>query len=160
MILLTSYLNTFAPYDAISGRVLLFFVVHRHYSFCLSPYTPPIAAPQHTHTMSLLMFLLIYQQAEAKILKGPHEDLENYLEAIAKLRSNIQFFGSKSSFKNSDGVVSHASSLLNKAISKLQDEFNQLLLSYRFVFCTWSCPSLGMFDQSSFACLDSITIDG
>jgi hypothetical protein len=106
------------------------------------------------------MFSLIYQQAEAKILKGPHEDLENYLEAIAKLRSNIQFFGSKSSFKNSDGVVSHASSLLNKAISKLQDEFNQLLLSYRFVFCTWSCPSLGMFDQSSFACLDSITIDG
>ncbi|KAK2403799.1 exocyst complex component EXO70A1 [Trifolium repens] len=71
-----------------------------------------------------------YRQAEAKILKGPHEDLENYLEAIAKLRSNIQFFGSKSSFKNSDGVVSHASGLLNKAISKLQDEFNQLLLSY------------------------------
>ncbi|GAU16954.1 hypothetical protein TSUD_37120 [Trifolium subterraneum] len=71
-----------------------------------------------------------YRQAEAKILKGPHEDLENYLEAIAKLRSNIQFFGSKNNFKNSDGVVSHASSLLNKAISKLQDEFNQLLLSY------------------------------
>lgn len=71
-----------------------------------------------------------YRQAEAKIVKGPHEDLENYLEAIAKLRSNIKFFGSKSSFKNSDGVVSHASSLLSKAISKLQDEFNQLLLSY------------------------------
>jgi hypothetical protein len=138
MILLTSYLNAFAPYDAISGRVLLLFVVYICHSFCLSPYTPPIAAPapQHTHTMSLLMFSLIYQQAEAKILKGPHEDLENYLEAIAKLRSNIQFFGSKSSFKNSDGVVSHASSLLNKAISKLQDEFNQLLLSYRFVFFT------------------------
>lgn len=71
-----------------------------------------------------------YRQAEAKVLKGPHEDLENYLEAIDKLRGNIQFFGIKNGFKNSDGVVSHANSLLTKAISKLQDEFNELLLSY------------------------------
>lgn len=70
-------------------------------------------------------------QAETKILNGPHENLENYLEAIEKLRSNIQFFGSKKSFKSSDGVVTHANSLLAKAISKLEDEFKQLLSSYR-----------------------------
>ncbi|RDX91492.1 Exocyst complex component EXO70A1 [Mucuna pruriens] len=71
-----------------------------------------------------------YRQAEAKILKGPHEDLENYLEAIDKLRSNIQFFGSKKGFKSSDGIVGHANNLLAKAISKLEDEFKQLLSSY------------------------------
>ncbi|KAL9318060.1 hypothetical protein ACSQ67_014577 [Phaseolus vulgaris] len=71
-----------------------------------------------------------YRQAEAKILKGPHEDLENYLEAIDNLRSNIQFFGSKKGFKSSDGIVVHANNLLAKAISKLEDEFRQLLLSY------------------------------
>ncbi|QCE07780.1 exocyst complex component 7 [Vigna unguiculata] len=71
-----------------------------------------------------------YRQAEAKILKGPHEDLENYLQAIENLRSNIQFFGSKKGFKSSDGIVVHANNLLAKAISKLEDEFRQLLLSY------------------------------
>ncbi|KAF7820448.1 exocyst complex component EXO70A1 [Senna tora] len=71
-----------------------------------------------------------YHQAEAKILKGPHEDLESYLEAIDKLRSNIQFFGSKKGFKSGDGVVSHANNLLAKAILKLEDEFKQLLSSY------------------------------
>jgi len=72
-------------------------------------------------------------QAEAKILKGPHEDLENYLEAIDNLRRNIQFFGSKKGFKSSDGIVVHANNLLAKAISKLEDEFRQLLLSYRYL---------------------------
>ncbi|XP_027364263.1 exocyst complex component EXO70A1-like isoform X2 [Abrus precatorius] len=71
-----------------------------------------------------------YRQAEGKILKGPHEDLENYLEAIDKLRSNIQFFGSKKGFKSSDGIVGHANNLLAKAISKLEVEFKQLLSSY------------------------------
>ncbi|MED6135329.1 hypothetical protein PIB30_117718 [Stylosanthes scabra] len=71
-----------------------------------------------------------YRQAEAKILKGPHEDLENYLDAIEKLRSNIQFFGSKKGFKSGDGIVFHANNLLAKAISKLEDEFKQLLSSY------------------------------
>lgn len=73
-------------------------------------------------------------QAESKILRGPREDLESYLEAIDQLRSNIRFFSSNKGFKSSDGVVSQANSLLAKAISKLEDEFKQLLLSYRFVF--------------------------
>ncbi|XAR53529.1 hypothetical protein NMG60_11022119 [Bertholletia excelsa] len=70
------------------------------------------------------------RQAEAKVLKGPHEDLESYLEAIEQLRSNIRFFSNNKSFKSSDGVVNHANNLLTKAISKLEDEFRQLLASY------------------------------
>ncbi|XP_061996522.1 exocyst complex component EXO70A1-like isoform X2 [Rosa rugosa] len=71
------------------------------------------------------------RQAEAKILRGPHEDLESYLEAIDQLRRNIRFFSSNKGLKSSDGVLGHANSLLSKAISKLEDEFKQLLKSYR-----------------------------
>jgi len=74
--------------------------------------------------------------------------LENYLQAIENLRSNIQFFGSKKGFKSSDGIVVHANNLLAKAISKLEDEFRQLLLSYRylclclmFIFCNVWCKN-------------------
>lgn len=94
-------------------------------------------------------------QAEAKILKGPHENLEGYLEAIEQLRTNIRFFTNNNSFKSSDGVVNHANNLLSKAISKLENEFKQLLTSYRFVWLfeiTWAgltrnifCPKILSF---------------
>lgn len=70
------------------------------------------------------------RQAEAKILKGPHEDLESYLQAIEQLRNNIKFFSNNKSFKSSDGVLNHTNTLLAKAISKLEEEFKQLLSSY------------------------------
>ncbi|CAK7325194.1 unnamed protein product [Dovyalis caffra] len=70
------------------------------------------------------------RQAEAKILKGPHEDLESYLEAIDQLRSNIRFFSGNKGFKSSDAVINNANTLLSKAISKLEDEFKQLLALY------------------------------
>ncbi|PKA64321.1 hypothetical protein AXF42_Ash009542 [Apostasia shenzhenica] len=70
------------------------------------------------------------RQAEAKILKGPHEDLESYLEAIDQLRSIIQFFSSAKGFKNSDGVLNHVNTLLSKANLKLEEEFKQLLSTY------------------------------
>ncbi|ONK76200.1 uncharacterized protein A4U43_C03F25010 [Asparagus officinalis] len=47
-------------------------------------------------------------QAESKILKGPHEDLESYLEAIDQLRANVRFFNSNKSLKSSDGLLNHA----------------------------------------------------
>ncbi|PSR98083.1 Exocyst complex component EXO70A1 like [Actinidia chinensis var. chinensis] len=72
----------------------------------------------------------LFCQAEAKILKGPHDDLDSYLEAIQQLRSNILFFNNNKSFKSSDGVVNHSNNLLAKAISKLEEEFKQLLSSY------------------------------
>lgn len=72
----------------------------------------------------------LYRQAEGKVLRGPQEDLESYLESIDQLRSNIRFFSSNKSFKSNDGVVNHANNLLAKAISKLEEEFKQLLSSY------------------------------
>nr|KYP40446.1 Exocyst complex component 7 [Cajanus cajan] len=70
------------------------------------------------------------RMAEAKILRGPHEDLESYLGAIDQLRANVRFFNSKKSFKSSEGIINHANSLLAKAISKLEDEFKHLLTNY------------------------------
>ncbi|KAK9735132.1 hypothetical protein RND81_04G185500 [Saponaria officinalis] len=70
------------------------------------------------------------RQAEAKVLKGPHEDLESYLEAIDQLRSIIRFFVGCKGFRNSEGVVNHVNSLLSKAVLKLEEEFKQLLSLY------------------------------
>ncbi|GAB4855188.1 hypothetical protein Ancab_023814 [Ancistrocladus abbreviatus] len=70
------------------------------------------------------------RQAEAKILKGPHEDLESYLEAIDQLRRNLKIFSNYKNFKNSEVVTNDTNVLLNKAVSKLEEEFKQLLSSY------------------------------
>ncbi|KAI3447401.1 hypothetical protein Pfo_004066 [Paulownia fortunei] len=70
------------------------------------------------------------RQAEAKILRGPHEDLESYLEAVDQLRSIVQFFSGNKGLKSSIGVVNQANNLLGKAIFKLEEEFRQLLTSY------------------------------
>ncbi|OMO68578.1 Exocyst complex protein Exo70 [Corchorus olitorius] len=69
----------------------------------------------------------LMRKAEAKILRGPHEDLESYLEAIDMLRSILQFFSENKSFKSTDSVVNHTNNVLAKAISKLEDEFRNLL---------------------------------
>lgn len=73
-------------------------------------------------------------------MRGPHEDLESYLEAIDQLRSTINFFKINKALKSSEGVINHANNLLNKAISKLEDEFRQLLANYRFVLCHIQLP--------------------
>ncbi|RAL51741.1 hypothetical protein DM860_010459 [Cuscuta australis] len=70
------------------------------------------------------------RQAEAKILKGPHEDLESYLEACDQLRSVVKFFSGNKNFKGSIGVITHATTLITKSIVKLEEEFRQLLTSY------------------------------
>nr|GMD39644.1 exocyst complex component EXO70A1-like [Ipomoea batatas] len=56
------------------------------------------------------------RQAEAKILRGPHEYLESYLEACDQLRGVIKFFGSNKNFKGGVSVISHATTLLNKSV--------------------------------------------
>lgn len=70
------------------------------------------------------------RKAEAKILRGPHEDHESYLEAIDQLRSNVKFFSNNKNFKSVDGVLRHANNLLAKAITKLEEEFKQILMNY------------------------------
>ncbi|KAF7139885.1 hypothetical protein RHSIM_Rhsim06G0066000 [Rhododendron simsii] len=92
------------------------------------------------------------RQAEAKILRGPHEDLESYLEAVDQLRSIVRFFSGNKSLQSSIGVLNHANNLLSKAILKLEEEFRQLLTSYskpvepdRLFDCLPNClrPSVG-----------------
>ncbi|XP_042015292.1 exocyst complex component EXO70A1-like [Salvia splendens] len=70
------------------------------------------------------------REAEAKILRGPHEDLESYLQAVEQLRGVIQFFTGNKNFKSGIGIVSQANNLLGKAILKLEEEFRQLLSLY------------------------------
>ncbi|XP_021756169.1 exocyst complex component EXO70A1-like [Chenopodium quinoa] len=69
------------------------------------------------------------RKAEAKILRGPHEDLESYLEAIDQLKTVLIFFSSNKSFKSNDDALNRVNNLLSKAISKLEDEFKQILMS-------------------------------
>ncbi|KAK9723614.1 hypothetical protein RND81_05G012400 [Saponaria officinalis] len=71
----------------------------------------------------------IARKAEAKILRGPHEDLESYLEAIDQLKAVLQFFSGNKSYKSNDGALTRVSNLLSKAIAKLEDEFKNILLS-------------------------------
>ncbi|XP_022637632.1 exocyst complex component EXO70A1 isoform X2 [Vigna radiata var. radiata] len=82
------------------------------------------------HRLSALETAMRPTQAEAKILRGPHEDLESYLGAIDQLRANVRFFSSKKSFKSSEAIVTHANTLLAKAIAKLEEEFKHLLTNY------------------------------
>ncbi|KAL9263210.1 Exocyst complex component EXO70A1-like protein [Drosera capensis] len=72
----------------------------------------------------------LFRKAEAKILRGPHEDLESYLEAIDELKANYQFFSTNKSFKNAEGAYTHVKVLLDRAIGKLEDEFKNVLLSH------------------------------
>lgn len=75
------------------------------------------------------------------IVKGPREDVESYLDAIEQLRGNIKFFSNNKSFKSSDAVVNHANNLLVKAVSKLEEEFKQLLSVYRYVIILLLCKA-------------------
>ncbi|XP_038881234.1 exocyst complex component EXO70A1 [Benincasa hispida] len=79
---------------------------------------------------SMLAQFDLTRKAEAKILRGPHEDLEMYLEAIDQLRSTNCYFTGNKIFKCNDAILTHTSNLLVKAISKLEDEFRQLLTNY------------------------------
>ncbi|XP_017240961.1 exocyst complex component EXO70A1 [Daucus carota subsp. sativus] len=70
------------------------------------------------------------RQAEAIIKKGPHEDLEGYLEAIAQLRKIIKRFTGNKNLKTSIEVISSVTNTLARATMQLDDEFKQLLAQY------------------------------
>ena len=70
-------------------------------------------------------------QAEAAILRGPHEDLESYLEAVEVLKGIVRFFNSNKNFKSSDSVLTHVNNLLAKSTMKIEEEFKQLMSTYR-----------------------------
>ncbi|WVZ87761.1 hypothetical protein U9M48_034350 [Paspalum notatum var. saurae] len=67
------------------------------------------------------------REAEREIQKGPHENLQAFLDAVDRLRSIERFFSSNRSYRSSDGVLNHVNALLSKALVKMDAEFqNQL----------------------------------
>ncbi|XP_076883412.1 exocyst complex component EXO70A1-like [Bidens hawaiensis] len=76
----------------------------------------------------LIQFDLV-KQAEAEIMRGPHEDLESYLEAVNQLKQIVRFFSTNKNLKSSIGVITHSTTLLQKASLMLEEEFRQLLTS-------------------------------
>lgn len=75
---------------------------------------------------------LLYVQAEREIQKGPHENLQGFLDAVDRLRSIERFFSSNRSYRTSDGVLNHVNSLLSKALVKMEAEFQNQLSQRRF----------------------------
>ena len=65
----------------------------------------------------------MHVQAEREIQKGPHENLQSFLDAADRLRSIERFFSSNRSYSSSDRVLSHVSALLSKALVKMEGEF-------------------------------------
>uniref|UniRef100_A0A0D9XP93 Exocyst subunit Exo70 family protein n=1 Tax=Leersia perrieri TaxID=77586 RepID=A0A0D9XP93_9ORYZ len=70
------------------------------------------------------------RRAEAAVLKGPHEDLESYLEAVDLLKGIVRFFSTNKNFKSSEGVLNHVNNLLAKSALKIEEEFKQLMTTY------------------------------
>ncbi|ONM11917.1 Exocyst complex component EXO70A1 [Zea mays] len=67
------------------------------------------------------------REAEREIQKGPHENLQGFLDAVDRLRSIERFFSSNRSYRSSDGVLNHVNALLSKALVRMEGEFqNQL----------------------------------
>jgi exocyst complex component 7 len=64
-------------------------------------------------------------------LRGPHEDLESYLEAVDVLKGAVCFFSSNKNFKSSEVVLNHVNTLLAKSTLKIEEEFKQLMSNYR-----------------------------
>ncbi|TVU04433.1 hypothetical protein EJB05_49992 [Eragrostis curvula] len=75
----------------------------------------------------ILIQFEIARRAEPTILKGPHEDLPRYLEAVDQLKGIIRFFSSNTNSKSSEGVLNHVNNLLTKAALMIEDEFRQLM---------------------------------
>ena len=75
---------------------------------------------------------LLYVQAEREIQKGPHENLQGFLDAVDRLRTIERFFSSNRSYRSSDGVLNHVNALLSKALVKMEGEFQNQLSQRRF----------------------------
>ncbi|EFJ09561.1 hypothetical protein SELMODRAFT_184479 [Selaginella moellendorffii] len=69
----------------------------------------------------------VSRQVETKILKGPREDLGGYVAAVDEIKRNIEFFTYNRSFKNDDAALTHARTLLSKAMEKLNGELKLVL---------------------------------
>ncbi|PWZ44312.1 Exocyst complex component EXO70A1 [Zea mays] len=73
----------------------------------------------------------IIRRAEAVIVRGPRADLKSFLEAMALLKGVIHFFSSNKKFKSCEGVLNQVNNLLTKSKLKIEEEFRQLMSTYR-----------------------------
>ncbi|CAL4896809.1 unnamed protein product [Urochloa decumbens] len=72
----------------------------------------------------------IVRRAEAVILRGPHENLESFLEAVDLLKGVAHFFSSNKNFKCCEGVLNQVNNLLTMSALKIEEEFRQLMGAY------------------------------
>lgn len=72
-------------------------------------------------------------QAECEILKGPHGNLQGFLDAVDLLRNIEGYISSTKSYSNSDGMLSHVNALLCKALVRIEGEFQKQLSQHRFL---------------------------
>ena len=83
-------------------------------------------------------------------MRGPHEDLEGYLEATDQIKSLMLFFGDYMKMKNTNTILDNCNNLLSKAISKLEDEFRDLLKTHRLYFSNLHDLSFYSFPLAAF----------
>lgn len=65
------------------------------------------------------------------ILRGPREKLGTFLEAVDLLKGVVHFFSSNKNFKCCEGVLNQVDSLLTNSALKIEEEFRQLMDTYR-----------------------------
>ncbi|KAL6641854.1 hypothetical protein ACP70R_020035 [Stipagrostis hirtigluma subsp. patula] len=78
---------------------------------------------------AILAQLEIARRAEDMMSRGPHEDLESYLQAVDMLKGVARFFSDKN-YKSSEGVLNHVNNLLTKSALKIEEEFRSLMGTY------------------------------
>lgn len=81
----------------------------------------------------LLAQLDIPHQVEPVIMAGPAKDHEAYLAAIMKLQGAINFFQNHSELNTCEGMLRHATALMETSMQKGEEDFNDILGSS-------SCP--------------------
>ncbi|WVZ88446.1 hypothetical protein U9M48_034966 [Paspalum notatum var. saurae] len=72
----------------------------------------------------------VVRQSEAVILRGPHEDLKRYIEAVDMLKDVGHFVSSNKNFKSCEGILNEVSNLLTKSSLMIGEEFRQLMDTY------------------------------
>ncbi|CAM0950081.1 unnamed protein product [Alopecurus aequalis] len=78
----------------------------------------------------ILAQVIIAREAEATILKGPHEDLESYLKAVGLLKDVAAFFSPKKNFKSCERYLNDINILLSKSSLMIEGEFKNLMITH------------------------------
>ncbi|KAM0869858.1 hypothetical protein ACQ4PT_040394 [Festuca glaucescens] len=79
---------------------------------------------------AILAQVVTAREAEATILKGPHEDLESYLKAVDRLKEVAGFFTLKDNFKNCERFLNDINILLSKSSLMIEEEFKNLMITH------------------------------